>query len=194
MGFPGGSDGNESTCNAGDPSLIPGSGRSTGEGIGYPLQDSWASLVAQLVKNPSAMWETWVWFLDWKDPLEMGTATHSNIPAWRIPWTIPRGHKDPDKTEWLSLTFFKWKGMLEYDFMYTHTHVYQYKLAFKHVEKQYMCMSVFSRETEPVGGIIHIYIPETSSSGSLFLLSIIQCFCNFTFYRETRRIIHFFSN
>ena len=60
MGFPGGSDGNESTCNARDPSLIPGSGRSTGEGIGYPLQDSWASLVAQLVKNPSAMWETWV--------------------------------------------------------------------------------------------------------------------------------------
>ena len=51
--------GKESACNAGDPSLIPGSGRSPGEGIGYPLQYSWASLVAQLVKNP-AMWETWV--------------------------------------------------------------------------------------------------------------------------------------
>ena len=50
----------ESTCNAGDPSLSPGPGRSTEEGIGYPLQYSWASLVAQLVKNPSAMWETWV--------------------------------------------------------------------------------------------------------------------------------------
>ena len=45
---------------AGDPGLIPGSGRSAGEGIGYPLQYSWASLVAQLVKNPPAMWETWV--------------------------------------------------------------------------------------------------------------------------------------
>ena len=52
--------GKESFCNAGDPSLIPGSRRSTGEGIGYPLQYSWASLVAQLVKNPPAMGETWV--------------------------------------------------------------------------------------------------------------------------------------
>ena len=52
--------GKESTCNAGDLSSIPGSGRSSGEGIGYPLQYSWASLVAQLVKNPPAMWETWV--------------------------------------------------------------------------------------------------------------------------------------
>ena len=52
--------GKESTSNAGDPSLIPGSGRSSGEGIGYPLQYSWASLVAQLVKNPPAMQETWV--------------------------------------------------------------------------------------------------------------------------------------
>ena len=59
-GFPNSSVGKESACNAGDPSLIPGSGRSPGEGIGYPLQDSWASLVAQLVKNPPAMQETWV--------------------------------------------------------------------------------------------------------------------------------------
>ena len=62
MGFPGGSDGHESTCSAGDPSSIPGSGRSTEEGIGYPLQDSWASLVAQLVKNPPAMKDTPVQF------------------------------------------------------------------------------------------------------------------------------------
>ena len=48
------------SCNAGDPGSVPGSGRSTGEGIGYPLQYSWATLVAQLVKNPSAMRETWV--------------------------------------------------------------------------------------------------------------------------------------
>ena len=59
-GFPGSSAGKESTCKAGDPSLIPGSGRSPGEGIGYPLQYSWAFLVAQIVKNPPAMWETWI--------------------------------------------------------------------------------------------------------------------------------------
>ena len=58
--FIGSSAGKESPCNAGDPSLIPGSGRSPGEGIGCPLQYSWASLVTQLVKNPSAMRETWV--------------------------------------------------------------------------------------------------------------------------------------
>ena len=59
-GFPDSSIGKESAYNAGDPSSIPGSGRSAGEGIGYPLEYSWASLVAQLVKNPLAMWETWV--------------------------------------------------------------------------------------------------------------------------------------
>ena len=52
--------GKESVCSAGDPGSIPGSGRSSGEGIGYPLQYSWASLVAQLVKNPPTMWDTWV--------------------------------------------------------------------------------------------------------------------------------------
>ena len=62
--------GKESTCNAGDPSWIPGSGRSTGEGLGYPFQYSWASLVAQLVKNSPAMCKTWVQSLDWEDPLE----------------------------------------------------------------------------------------------------------------------------
>ena len=60
MVFPGSSAGKESTCNAGDPNLIPGSGRSPGEGIGYPLQYSWASLVAQIVKNQRAVQETWV--------------------------------------------------------------------------------------------------------------------------------------
>ena len=55
-----GSAGKESACNAGDSGLIPGSGRSAGEGIGYPLQHSWASLAAQLVKNPPALWETWI--------------------------------------------------------------------------------------------------------------------------------------
>ena len=88
MGFPGGSAGKELTCNAGDLGLIPGSGRSSGEGIGYLLQYSWASLVAQLVKNPPAVWETWVQSLGWDDPLEKGKATHSSILAWRIPWTV----------------------------------------------------------------------------------------------------------
>ena len=76
------------TPNAGDPGSIPGSGRPAAEGIGYPLQYSWASLVAQLVKNLPAMWETWVRYLGWEDPLEKGKATHSSILAWRIPWTV----------------------------------------------------------------------------------------------------------
>ena len=66
QGFPDGSVGKESACNRGDSSLIPGSERSTGDGIGYPLQYSWASLVAQLVKNPPAMQETWVRSLGWE--------------------------------------------------------------------------------------------------------------------------------
>ena len=80
--------GKESTCNAGDSSLISGSGRSTGEGIGYPFQYSWASLVAQLVKNLPAMPETWFQSLGWEYPLEKGKATHSSILAWRIPGTV----------------------------------------------------------------------------------------------------------
>jgi len=63
-------------------------GRSPGEGIGYPLEFSWASLVAQLVKNPPPMQETWVRSLGWEDPLEKEKATHSSILAWRIPWTV----------------------------------------------------------------------------------------------------------
>ena len=85
MGFPDSSVGKEFACKAGDPSLIPGSGRPTGEGIGCPLQDSWASPVAQLGKNPPAMQETWVQSLSWEDPLEKGKTTHSSILAWRIP-------------------------------------------------------------------------------------------------------------
>ena len=80
--------GKESACNVGDPSSIPGSGRSPGEGIGYPLQCSWVSLVAELIKNLPAMWKTWVRSLGWEDPLEKGKATHSSILAWRIPWTV----------------------------------------------------------------------------------------------------------
>ena len=67
--------------------MISGTGRSAAERTGYPLQYSWASLVAQLIKNPSVMWDTWVRSLDWEGPLEKGKATHSSILAWRIPWT-----------------------------------------------------------------------------------------------------------
>ena len=68
--------------------MIPGLARSTGEGIGYALQYSWASLVAQLVKNPPAMQETWVRSLSWEDPLEKGKATNSSILAWRSTWSV----------------------------------------------------------------------------------------------------------
>ena len=64
--------------------MIPGLGKSAGEGTGYPLQYSWASLMAQLVKNLPAMWDTWVQSLGWEDPLEKSMATHSSILAWRI--------------------------------------------------------------------------------------------------------------
>ena len=86
--FPDSSVGKESACNAGDPSSVPGSGRSAAEGIGCPLQYSWASLVAQLAKDLPARQETPVRFLGWEDPLENGKATHSSILAWRIPWTV----------------------------------------------------------------------------------------------------------
>ena len=91
MGFPLSSVGKESAFNEGDPGSIPGSGRSPGEGIGYLLQYSLASLVAQLVKNLSAMLEIWVQSLGWEDPLEKGKATHSSILAWRIPRTQSMG-------------------------------------------------------------------------------------------------------
>ena len=70
--------GKEFACNTGNPSSIPGLGGSAREGIGYPLQYSWASLVAQLVSQS----------LGWEDPLEKGTATHLSIMAWRILWTV----------------------------------------------------------------------------------------------------------
>ena len=88
MGFPDSSVVKEYTYNAGDPGSIPGLGKSTEEGIGYPLQYSWASLVAQLVKNLPAVQETWVRSLGWEDPLEKGKATHFSLLAWRIPWIV----------------------------------------------------------------------------------------------------------
>ena len=90
-GFPGSSAGKESTFSAGNPRLFPRSGRSPGEGIGYPLQYSWASLVAQTVKNLPALQETWVQSLGWEDLLEKGKATHSRILTWVITWTEEPG-------------------------------------------------------------------------------------------------------
>ena len=71
--------------------MIPGLGRSAGEGIGYPLRYYWASLVAQLVKNMPAMPETWVPSLGQEDPLEEEMAIHSSILAWKIPWAEEPG-------------------------------------------------------------------------------------------------------
>ena len=92
MVFPVSSAGQETACNTEDPGSISESGRSSGEEIGYPLQYSWVSLVVQIVKNPHAMWDTWVQSLGWedplevgKDPLEEGMATHSSILPRRIP-------------------------------------------------------------------------------------------------------------
>ena len=85
VSFLGSSAGKESTCNAGDPGLIPGSGRSPGEGHDYPLQYSGTSLVDQTVKNMPAVQKIWVRSLSQKDPLEEGMATLSSILTWRIP-------------------------------------------------------------------------------------------------------------
>ena len=63
-------------------------GKILGEGIGHPLRYSWTSLVAQLVKNPPAMWKTWVRSLGWEDLLDKGGTTHSSILGRTIPWTI----------------------------------------------------------------------------------------------------------
>ena len=101
LGFPDSSVGKESSCNAGDPGSIPGSGRSPGEGIGYPFQYSWASLVAQLVKNLPTMRETWVGKIPWR----------RERPPTPIFWPgefqgvySPWGSKESDTTEWLSLS------------------------------------------------------------------------------------------
>ena len=102
--------GEQFACNAGDPGLIPALGRSAGEGIGYPLQYSWASLVAQLVKNNCNEGD-----LRWEDPPEKGKATHSNILIWRIPWATVHGITKC------------WTRLSKFHF---HTHMYMYVYVF----------------------------------------------------------------
>ena len=91
-------------------------GGTTGEGIDYSLQYSWASLVAQLVKSLPAIQETWVQSPGWEDPLEKRKATHCNILAWKIPWTMQSmGLQRSDTTERLSLHFtsyFPWASQV----------------------------------------------------------------------------------
>ena len=87
-------------CNAGDPSLIPGLGRSTGKRIGYPLQYSWASLVAHLVKKLPAMWGTWVGKIPWRrERLPTPVFWPGEFHGVYSPW----GHKESDTTEHPSL-------------------------------------------------------------------------------------------
>ena len=112
VGSPGGSAGKESACNAGDPGSIPVWGRSAGEGICYPLQYSWTSLGAQLVKNLPAMQETWLRFLGWEDLLEKGKATHSSILAWRNPWTVQSRGSQRVRYDWA--TFIFWASSLSW--------------------------------------------------------------------------------
>ena len=99
MGFPVSSASQESTCNAGDLSTIPRSGRSAGEGIGYSLQYSWASLMAQLVKNPPAMWEDLIPRLG-RSPAEGKgyPLTYSGLEN-SLEYMVPRGRKESDMTE-----------------------------------------------------------------------------------------------
>ena len=109
-GFPGCSASNESACIAGDPGSIPGSGRSAGEGIGYPCQCFWASLIAQRVKNPLAMGEIWIQSLGWEDPLEKGTCYPLQYSGLQNSMDggasqATGGRKESDMTEWLSLHF-----------------------------------------------------------------------------------------
>ena len=107
--------GKKSACNAGDPSSIPGSGRSTGEGIGYPLQYSWASVVAQLVKNPPAVQETWVGKIPWRrQRLPTPVSWPGEFHGLGSPW----GHKELDTTEPLSLTSFTSSGKNTRPFRY----------------------------------------------------------------------------
>ena len=114
VGFPGSSARKESTCDAGDPSSIPGLGMSSEEGIGYALQYSWASLVAQQVKNPPVMQETWVQSLDEEDPRRRKRQpTPVFLPGEFHGWYTPWSRKESDKTERLSLSVKEMTKMIQ---------------------------------------------------------------------------------
>ena len=115
----------ESACNAGDPGLIPGSGRSSGEGVGYPLQYSWVFLVAELVKNPPAMRETWIrsWVgkIPWRrerlpTPVFWPRAFHGLYSPW--------GCKELNMTEWLSLSLFTFLNLMSNKYNLNHPNQY----------------------------------------------------------------------
>ena len=82
------------------------------KGIGYPLQYSWVSLMAQPVKNPPEIWETWVRSLDWEDSLEKGKASHSTIPAWIIPGSVQSMGLKRVRQDWKTFTFILIVGLL----------------------------------------------------------------------------------
>ena len=107
MCFPGISDGKESARNAGDPSSIPRLGRSPGEGIGYPIQYSWVSLVAQTVKNLPAVQETWVWSLGWEDPLKGNL--HKGSSGGSFVKNMPGVQETPETL----VQFLGWEDSLE---------------------------------------------------------------------------------
>ena len=137
-GFPGSLAGKESACNAEDPGLIPGWGRSAGEGIGYPLQYSWASLMAQMAKNPPARWETSVQSLGWEDPWRrewLPTPVFwpgESHGQWNLAGYSPWGCKGDN---WLSLfnlkqnffhKFFVWKQKILFWNLYENVENIQY--------------------------------------------------------------------
>ena len=112
--LPWSSAGKESAYSVGDPDLIPESGKSPREGIGYSLQYSWTSQVAQTVKNLPAVWESWGQSLGWEDPLEKGMATHSGILTWRIPWT-----EDPGRLQSMGSHINSWTRLSDFHFHFT---------------------------------------------------------------------------
>ena len=103
-GLPDSSVGKESACNTGDPCWIPGQEDPLEKGSATHFPFSWASLVAQLVKKPPAMLETWVRSLGWEDLLEKGKATHSSILDWRIPWTSWSMESQRFRYDWATFT------------------------------------------------------------------------------------------
>ena len=124
MGFPDSSVGKRiHLCKR--PWFDPGLQRSAGEGVGYPLQYSWASLVARLVKNPPSMRETWVLSLGWEDPREKGKATDSSILAWRIPWTVESMGSQRVGHDWVTFTFMQ-NIYIDINIWYIYTCIYKY--------------------------------------------------------------------